>query len=158
LGKESHKTVEQTNRNIVAMNGLVQMYPRRLGKISAAITLVLLVVLPANATSSPLLTSSLTASVAVQTTFQGATAVKVNYTDTLTGSMLVVIWLAVQNSNGQTVGVFVTTLNFASGGGEKLTAYVVVSGVASGSYTANMFAVTVSGVPVSTTSTVTLSL
>lgn len=126
------------------------------GLAVAGLALSLLLASAAGATSGPLLTTSLTATAPVQTTFNGNQAVKINYTDTLSTSMLVVAYLSVQNSQGQTVKTFVSTANMDSGG--ALPVYLVMYGLASGHYTGEVFVVTTDGVPVSSLSTLAISV
>ena len=121
----------------------------------AGLALSLLLASVAGAASTPLLTTSLTAGTPVQTTIGGSPAVRIDYTNTLSTSMLVIAYLTVQNSLGQTVEVSVATANMNSGG--TLPVYLVMYGLPSGHYTADVFATT-GGVPVSTVSSLSVTL
>ncbi len=108
------------------------------------------------ATGTPLLTTSLSPGMPVQTTVQGTPAVAINYTDSLSGSTLVVVWLTVHNTLGQTAGNFVATASMTAG--QTSPVYVVVFGLASGHYAGDLFGLTADGVPISVTSTLSISL
>jgi len=124
-----------------------------------ALLLSILLLFPAQAALSsgdPLLTTSLTASTPVQTSFNGNRAVSLNYTNTTTGPLLAIVWLSVQNSAGQTVGVFASTVTLSAGA--TVPVYVIIYGLAGGHYSGMVFAVTSDGVPISGASTVQISL
>ncbi len=121
-----------------------------------ALALALVLVLPASAANPPLLTTAFTPGTPLQTTFRGSPAVAINYTDSLSGPILALVWLSVHNSLGQTVGIFVATAS--TSGGATVPVYVLMSGLATGHYTASVFAVTPGGVPISTTSTLSINL
>ena len=110
----------------------------------------------ASAAPAPLLTTSLTAGTPAQTIFNGNPTIQINYTNTLPSSELVIAYLAVQNSQGQTVKVFVSTANVDSGASVQV--YLVMFGLPSGHYTGNVFVVTTDEVPVSQLSTVSISI
>lgn len=119
----------------------------------------LLVFLPAQtvaSTSAPLLTTTLTTGTVVQTTFASNEAVSVSYTDTSTTPFVVLVWLSVQNSAGQTVATFASTLSLTGGGNGSVP--VIMYGLSPGTYTGVVFAVTLAGVPISTASTVQVKL
>jgi hypothetical protein len=125
----------------------------------SAFLLSILVFLPAQAvfsSSVPLLTTSLIAGTPTQTTLQGNPAVTVSYTDNINVPFSpAIVWLSVQNSIGQTVGTFWGTVTIS--GGQTVPAYVIISGLESGHYTGAIFVV-YNGVPISTTSTIQLTL
>lgn len=121
-----------------------------------ALALVLVLVSGANAASQPLLTTSMTAGTAVQATFAGIPVIKVNYTDTISGYTVFFVWLTVQNSVGQTVGISHATENMTAG--QTTLAVLALTGLAAGHYTGHIFVVTSSKVAVSATTTVSITL
>ncbi len=110
----------------------------------------------ATGATTPLLTTSLVPKAPSQTTFQGNPAVVVNYNDTLPGSTLVIVWLIVHNSLGQTVDSYVATGSMK--GGQAFPIYVIIFGLSPGHYDGALFAVTSTGVPISVTSTLSISV
>ena len=106
-----------------------------------------------NAISTGTLTVS---SPPVQTSIGGFAGVQVSYTNTYSQSMSAFVWVVVKNSNDQTVGIFVGAMTMNSA--QTVAAFVPTFNLASGSYSAAVFATTTSSVAISGTSTVPLSL
>ena len=105
--------------------------------------------------NDPYLTTTLTSGKPIQTSINGYNAIALNYTNTMTTPILAVIWASVQNQAGQTVATFVSTNNLPPG--QTAPAVIAVTGLlANTAYTARIFALTTSGVPISTTSTLNL--
>lgn len=160
LGADAFKvaflTIGYQNRNIVRAPNLFRADLERAWTVAFAVALSLILVSSVSAATQPLLTTSLTPGTPVQTTFQGLPAVAINYTDYLSGSTFVLVWLTVHNSLGQTVGNLIATAGMTDG--QTLPFKFVVSGLASGQYTGYIFAVTASGVPISVTSPLSISI
>ncbi len=119
---------------------------------------LLLAVAATSGATAPSLTSSLSVvSAPSQVTFNGSPAIKANYTNSPSVPSLVLCYLVVHNSAGQTIGIFLSTASVASGQ-IYLPFYVVMFGLPSGHYTGTVFVVTSDWVPLSTESTVSITL
>ena len=85
----------------------------------------------------------------------GYPGVSVNYTNNLGSNFQGIVFVDVYNAAGQSVLVSNGAANIAAG--QKVDCYVPVIGLAPGSYTAQLFVVTTTNVPVSVTSTLEFS-
>jgi hypothetical protein len=93
----------------------------------------------------------------IETHFQGQQAVNINYTNTSSSSFSpAFVYLSVQNTLGQTVGVFYATANINAG--NVAPVYLVIFGVPTGHYTGVIFATTPTGIPISGASTIAMTL
>ena len=100
-------------------------------------------------------TTSLSPNTPVQTTFQSQPAVVISYTDGLSGSTLVLVYMSIVNSMGQTVQISVATISAQSG--QTNSAYLLFKTLPAGTYTGEIFATSVDAVPLSSTSTVSIT-
>ena len=83
--------------------------------------------------------------------------VTINYTSTYTSPFVAMVYLDVVNSAGQTVGVSIGSVNFSTN--ETIAAFVAFpSSGLNGTFTAKVFAVSNTGVPVSVTSSMNVTL
>jgi hypothetical protein len=119
--------------------------------------LVLGLVPSINATSSTYLTTGITQSGMKQASISGYNGVLVNYTNTYPSSFGAFVYLDLTNAAGQTVYWYLTYFPFAAG--QMGQPFVQISAsVPAGNYTAWVFVATTSGIPVSTLSSVKVTL
>jgi len=90
-----------------------------------------------------------------QTTLGSNVAVQITYTNNSNGPVTAIVYAVVHNSLGQTVAYSTATLPLASGASG--TAYPIIFGLPSGSYSVTLFVTSTTGVALSTTSTVSVS-
>jgi len=89
---------------------------------------------------------------ATEASVSGTPTISQSFTNTQTsGSLSVYMWVNVMNAQGQTVGVFLGSATIAAGTSGTIGA--ALFNLPSGTYTAQVFCTTTSGVVVSTTST-----
>ena len=123
----------------------------------ASFVLVLFVV-PAVAAAAPTYpTTGVARNSIAQTRIGGYQGVLVNYTSTFTSSFDAFVYMDLTNAAGQTVGWNVGYCNFAPSASAKCFVAVPIT-LASGTYTAHVFAATSTGVAVSVESTVTVTI
>jgi hypothetical protein len=82
--------------------------------------------------------------------------IAISYTNLCSGSVLGVVFAVVHNMLGQTVEISTGTLQLAAGANG--TAFAVVFGLPDGEYSGTLFAVSASGVALSTTTTVAFTV
>jgi hypothetical protein len=92
----------------------------------------------------------------VQTTFGGFPAIQVTYQNNLPAAQQGVVFAVVHNAKGQTVMISTSTINPSAGA--QSTAYLVLAGLGSGTYTVDIFVTTPSGVSISLTTTITVTV
>jgi len=121
-----------------------------------AIGLVVLAgVVPASATAY--LTTTVTQTGIKHTTINGISGVLVNYTDSSTLSFTGYLYFDLSNPKSQSVAVSVATCNLIAG--QTVSCFVVIpSSVASGNYTARVFATTNETVAVSSLSSIQVTV
>jgi len=88
-----------------------------------------------------------------QTTLQGNPAISLSYTNTLSSSITIVGYAVVTNALGQVVLYTTASATLTPGGSQ--TGYFVLAGLAAGSYTVSVYAISSTGVVVSTTTSAT---
>ncbi|MDG6904779.1 MAG: hypothetical protein JRN20_03220 [Nitrososphaerota archaeon] len=93
----------------------------------------------------------------VQTTLSSYKAIAVNVSNAQPTKLTAVVFVSLTNSAGQTAGIFTSTVNSLAPGTSTI-AYVVLNGLASGTYTATIFVLSTSGVPLSQTTTVSVTI
>jgi hypothetical protein len=132
---------------------------RRLG-IGLAVTVCLLIgltVAPVGFGAGPTYpTTAITQSGMKETTINEFPGVLVNYTNGFSTQFSSFVYLDLVNQAGQTVYWTVGTCNFSAGEGAQC--FVAFSSAPSGNYTADLFATNTSGVPVSTTSSLSVTI
>lgn len=102
-------------------------------------------------------TSTLTASgAATQINLSGAPALQITYNNNVASAVTGIVYAVVHNAAGQTV--YYTTATITPGAGATVTAYLILAGLPSGTYSVTLFAVTPSGVAISATSTATATI
>jgi hypothetical protein len=110
-----------------------------------------------NGATSSYLTVGITQSAIKQSTVNGFTGVLVNYTSTFSTSIGTFVYLDLANLGGQTVYWNVGTCTFAAN--QKVQCFVPIAPtVAKGTYTASVFVTTNSNIPISTTTSLQLTL
>jgi len=82
--------------------------------------------------------------------------IEANYTNLGSANTTGIVFSVVRNALGQTVEYSTATVQIASGG--ISTAYLVVFGLPGGQYSASLFAVYPSGVALSTTTTIAITV
>jgi hypothetical protein len=80
----------------------------------------------------------------------------VNYRNNLNSSVLAIVLWVIHNNVGQTVGFGAATVSLAPGA--NATAYPIVFGLAPGAYSSMIFAISSSGVAISSAATLVFSL
>jgi hypothetical protein len=117
-----------------------------------------LLIVPVSSATAPssYLTNALAPSGAQKTTIASFTGVAITYNNTESSPLFVFVYLDLENSAGQTVYVWPVSGNISSHG--TVTFFIPISGPASGNYSATLFATTSSGVPVSSSVTITVAL
>ena len=111
----------------------------------------------AGAASTTFLTTGITQSGMKQVTISVYEGVLVNFTNSYSVPMSTFVYLDLASSGGQTVYWNVGTCNFAAN--QLVQCFVVIApSVPKGTYTASVFVTTNSSVPISTTSTLHLTL
>jgi len=109
---------------------------------------ILMLALPAVSQTAPsYLTTSVTSTGMKQTGIGGFNGVLVNYTNTLSSPLTVLVYMDVMNPAGQVAGVNAASCNFAANQTVRCFA-VFPSSVPSGNYSIQVFATTASGVPI----------
>lgn len=93
---------------------------------------------------------------AAKTTIAGFTGVVINYNNTYSVSFSAFVYLVLVNSAGQTV--YWTAAGCSVPGNSPGQCFVPIYGALSGTYTANLFATTNFGVPISVVDTLTVVL
>ncbi len=123
-----------------------------------SLTLLLVLMTPIASASAPtsFLTTGFTGSHSGEVTAQGVKGVNVTYTNNFHVSMLAFVYVDLTNSAGQTVFVQATGTLFSAGG--SASAFIGFVGISPGTYTASLFVTTSSGVPISTVTTVQVTL
>jgi hypothetical protein len=101
-------------------------------------------------------TSCMTAATPTSTHVGTNPAVQTTYTNTSNAPVTAIVYGVVHNSAGQTVYYTTATITVAAGG--SATAYDVIAGLPSGTYSVTIFAVSTSGTAISTSSTVTVTI
>jgi hypothetical protein len=102
-------------------------------------------------------TSCLTASGGSSSTTVGINkAVQTSFTNTSNAPITAIVYGVVHNAAGQTVYYTTATITAAAGG--SVTAYDIIAGLPSGTYSVTIFAVSTSGTAISTTSTATVTI
>lgn len=92
-----------------------------------------------------------------ETTIAGYSGVLINYTNGLSTRLSSFVYVYLVNRAGQTIYWGVGSCNFSAG--EEVQWFAVFSStVSSGNYTANLFVTTSTGVPVSTTSSLSVTV
>ena len=115
---------------------------------------VLAAVVPASATAY--LTTTVTQTGIKHTTINGISGVLVNYTDSSTLSFTGYLYFDLSNPKSQSVAVSVATCNLIAG--QTVSCFVVIPSVASGNYTARVFATTNETVAVSSLSSIQVTV
>lgn len=117
-----------------------------------------LVIVPVSSATAPssYLTNALAPSGAQKTTIGPFTGVTITYNNTDSSPLFVFVYLDLVNSAGQTVYVQASSGNISSHGTVQF--FLPISGPASGTYLATLFATTNSGVPVSNGDTISVVL
>jgi len=129
---------------------LVRLAPTstQLGVLSVPPTLTVSTV----GTSSCQSTSCLTATgPATQTTISGQPALAVTFTNSANAQVTGIVYAVVHNAAGQTVYYTTATITPAAGG--TATAYLVLAGLPSGTYSVSYFAINSAGVAISASGT-----
>jgi len=116
----------------------------------------LFTVASAQTTGNPVLTTSLAKVSASQTSALGQKGVSITYNNTLSQPVTAAVYISLQNSAGFTVYISLQVYTFQPK--QVATFFFGPSGLPSGSYTARLFAAQGNGVPLSTTTTVQVSL
>lgn len=88
---------------------------------------------------------------AAESLVNGQATVAQTFTNTASGPLSVYMWVSVMNTAGQTVGVFLGSATIGAGSSASIGA--ALFNLPSGTYTAQVFVTTTSGIVVSTTST-----
>jgi hypothetical protein len=101
-------------------------------------------------------TSAITQSGMKETTIGQYTGVLVNYTNGLSTQFNSFVYMDLVNQAGQTVYWSVSTCSFSAG--KEAQCFVAFSLAPSGNYTADLFATSESSVPVSTTSSLAVTI
>ncbi|MDG6901760.1 MAG: hypothetical protein JRM80_07340 [Nitrososphaerota archaeon] len=109
-----------------------------------------------SSTGGPILTNSLVEVSVSQATNYGFHGVSITYNNTQSQSLGVVVYDVVQNSAGNTVAIMGTTSTIPAG--QNSTFFFAPSSLPSGSYTERIFATDSGGIPLSTTTTVQVTL
>jgi hypothetical protein len=131
--------------------------PRAMTVLSVGMIITTAMVLPSFAASSSYLTTNISQSGIKQTTINGIGGVLVNYTSTFSTSFSSFVYLYLVNPAGQTVYVGLGTCSFAPA--QKVQCFAAIAGaVPTGHYTANVFVTTTTGVPVSSTSSLSITI
>ena len=128
-------------------------------RLAAALLTIGVFLMPtvATGTASPLLTTALIPASATETTLAGYQGVEITYQNSLSNSFIAFVYLAVSNSAGQTVAVYYATTTTASTN-QSSPAFVIISGLPTGTYNGTLFAATSDGIPVSTLTKVAITL
>lgn len=124
------------------------------------VSLVLLAGLAIPASAAPLVggTGNWTVTGApIVATVASQETVQVTFQNNLNVSVLGLVGVVVHNSQGQTIFLSAST-TLVIPAGQSLTAYAVVFGIASGTYSTTIFAMTPNGVAISAPTTATLAL
>ena len=93
----------------------------------------------------------------IQTKVGPYQAIEVNITNNQPESVSAIAFVSLTNSQGQTVGIFTASASNVAAA-TSVVVYPVISGVASGTYTATIFVLSTSGVPLSPTTTLSVTL
>jgi hypothetical protein len=111
----------------------------------------------ASGATNSYLTTGVTQSGIEQKTINVSNGVLVNYTSTYSSSLVAFVYLDLTNSAGQTIYWDVASCTFAAN--QKVQCFVVIAAtVPKGNYSASVFAATTSSVPLSTTSSVQVTI
>jgi hypothetical protein len=111
----------------------------------------------ASGATNSYLTTSVSQSGIEQKTINISNGVLVNYTSTYSSSLVAFVYLDLANSAGQTIYWNVASCTFAAN--QMVQCFVIIaSTVPKGIYTASVFATTTSSVPLSTTSSVQVTI
>jgi hypothetical protein len=92
-----------------------------------------------------------------QTSVGGYSGVSLSYQNNYDNQLQAVVFLTVQNSAGQTVGISSASVSISSGATQS-TFVILPLGLAHGAYTGQVFAVTTSNSPISTTAQVQINV
>ncbi|MDE1858425.1 MAG: hypothetical protein KGI26_05115 [Thaumarchaeota archaeon] len=125
--------------------------------LAACTTLVLLVVPAALAATPAYPTTAVTATGIVQTTISGYQGVLVNYTSAFPTTFSGFVYLDLTNAAGQTVAWNVAYCGFSASAKAQCFVSIPLS-TAAGSYNAHVFVATSTGVAVSATSSVKVTV
>jgi hypothetical protein len=93
---------------------------------------------------------------AKQITFNGFPAINATYLNQLPYTQQGVVFARIDNAKGQTVLIATSTITPSSGG--RANAILVLAGLASGTYTANLFVISPQGVAISLKTTLTVTV
>lgn len=132
--------------------------PRRRSLAIAIFAIVLLAssyVMVAESTTVVVLNNSLVATSASQTSVLGHQGVSVTYNNTLGQVVNATLFASFQNSGGNTVYISFFVSSFQPG---KAQSFFFGPNLASGNYTARIFAINQEGIPLSVTSSVKVTL
>lgn len=106
--------------------------------------------------SPPLLTTMLTAGAASQTTLSGFEGVSDSYTNTGAATLSVVVLGVVHSASGATVRILSTSVTLSAGA--QVTAFLTFGSLPPGQYTVVVIALSTTDVPISTSSSVGVSV
>ena len=123
---------------------------------ASGLALALLVPI-SSAASAPLLTSSVVATGAKQAVENGVPGVAVNYTNGLSGANDFCFYFTLLNTAGETIQT-PSTQCISGFSSPTIDQFYPLNGLGAGSYKANLFVTTGSGVPVSTETSVSVSI
>ncbi len=100
--------------------------------------------------------TTLTPGTPYQTTINGQPTVAISFVNTYSSQLTAIVFATVQNSAGQTV--YITTATITPMSEQNVTAYLVLAGLPSGTYTVTLFAITPTGVAISPVATETVTV
>jgi len=89
-------------------------------------------------------------------TLNGQKTIQATFTNNSNAPQTAIIYAVIHNANGQTVAYTTATITPATGG--QSTAYLVLFGLAPGTYSVTMFGTTTGGVAISSSSTVSVTI
>ena len=111
---------------------------------------------PVTGTTTPLLTTTLTAGRAHQSSLLGYTGVSISYVNTATVAVNAIVYGVVRNGAGNIVGHVITSISPTPG--QNVTAFLTLYGFPSGTYDVTAIAVTPTNVPLSTPATAVVTV